>query len=409
MPRRRRSTLSSSGILVLLLVIAAVYYFFSKGGGSVDLGQVGETLAANLTQLATSPATTGNSPAPGNLPNWLTVYFTDPNPPDNVGHGVDSHIVPLLDAAKRSIDLASFDLNLPSVLDALVDARQRGVQVRVVYDGENGATELDADKSPTGEPVEAVAMLQEAGIPLVNGGRSNGLMHDKMIIIDGRALVMGSWNMSYNDTYRNNNNVLVISDPTLIANYQAKFNELFEDQRFGTQAIVGARTPVLTAGGVSVANYFSPSDHVMDKLVTLIRGAKTSIRFMGFTYTHRNLSDAMIERHDAGVDVAGIFENRAATQGAMVPLYCAGVPVKVDGNPYTMHHKVIIIDESIVVTGSFNFTKSADEDNDDNLLIVSSPALAQLYLQEYQRLDSIAEQPDTNSDNFKEAQAEKCQ
>ena len=114
-------------------------------------------------------------------------------------------------------------------------------------------------------------------------------------------------------------------------------------------------------------------------------------------------------RHNAGVDVAGIFENRAGTQGAMVPLYCAGVPVKVDGNGYTMHHKVIIIDNRLVVTGSFNFTVSADDSNDDNLLVIDSPALAQLYLQEYQRLDSIAEQPDTTSENFQEAQAEKCQ
>lgn len=408
MPRRRRSTLSSSGIFVLVLLVAAVYYFFSRSGGNVDPGQLGETLAANLTPVATSePA--GTHPAPGNLPNWLTVYFTDPNPPDSVGNGIDNHVVPLLDAATQSIDLTSFDLNLPSVLDALVKAHQRGVQVRVVYDGRNGETQLDADKSPTGEAVDAVAMLQDAGILLVNGGRSNGLMHDKMIIIDGKALVVGSWNMSYNDTYRNNNNLLVVTDPTLIANYQAKFNELFEDKRFGTQAIVGAKTPVLTAGGVGVANYFSPSDHVMDKLVTLVHGAKQSIRFMGFTYTHPDLADAMIERFNAGVDVAGIFENRAATQGAMVPLYCAGVPVKVDGNQYTMHHKVIIIDESVVVTGSFNFTKSADEDNDDNVLIINSPGLAQLYLQEYQRLDAIAQQPDTNSDNFKQAQAEKCQ
>ena len=148
---------------------------------------------------------------------------------------------------------------------------------------------------------------------------------------------------------------------------------------------------------------------VMEKLVSVVGSARTSIRFLAFTYTHQDLAEAMIARHSAGVDVAGIFENRASTQGAMVPLYCAGVPVKVDGNRYTMHHKVIIIDERIVITGSFNFTVSADDSNDDNLLVISSPALAQLYLQEYQRLDSIAEPPDTTSDNFKEAQAEKCQ
>jgi phosphatidylserine/phosphatidylglycerophosphate/cardiolipin synthase-like enzyme len=279
----------------------------------------------------------------------------------------------------------------------------------VVYDGENGETELDEDKSPTGQAVDAVAMLEAAGIPLVDGGRSNGLMHDKMIIIDGKAVVVGSWNTSYNDTYRNNNNVLVITNPNLIANYQAKFNEMFEAGRFGTQSVQGARTSRLTAGGVQVENYFSPPDEVMDKLVDLVSSAQRSIRFIAFTYTHPDLAEAMIERHNAGVDVAGIFETRGATQGAMVPLWCGGVPVKVDDNQYTMHHKVLIIDESIIVTGSFNFTKAADETNDDNVLIIHSPALAQLYLQEYERINAFARQPDTSSDSFREAQAEKCQ
>lgn len=404
MPRRRssKSRISFGGVFLLLVVLAGIRYLWTNPG--VDLGPILEPVASAVGPFVPG----GSGPTPEGMPAWLTVYFTDPNPPDDVNNGVDQYIVPLLDSATASIDLASFDLNLPSVLEALVNAQGRGVQVRVVYDGENGETELDAEKSPTGEAIDAVTMLENAGVPLVDGGRSNGLMHDKMIIVDGRTLVMGSWNVAYNDTYRNNNNVLVITDPTLIANYQAKFNEMFVARRFGTQAELGARTSFLTAGGVRVANYFSPPDGVMEKLVGVVGGAQRSIRFMAFTYTHRDLADAMIARHNAGVDVAGIFESRASTQGAMVPLYCAGVPVKVDGNGYTMHHKVIIIDDRFVITGSFNFTVSADESNDDNLIVIDNPALAGLYLQEYQRLDSIARPPDTSSDNFKEAQAEKC-
>jgi phosphatidylserine/phosphatidylglycerophosphate/cardiolipin synthase-like enzyme len=396
MPRRRTQPLSFSGALLLLAILAGIYYFANRPD-------------APPGTIERTPAATGPTATPGNLPEWLTLHFTDPDPPDNLSQGVDRQIVPLLDAATQSIDLTSFDLNLPSVLDALVRAAQRGVRVRVVYDGENGETELDEDKSPTGQAVDAVAMLEAAGIPLVDGGRSNGLMHDKMIIIDGKAVVVGSWNTSYNDTYRNNNNVLVITNPNLIANYQAKFNEMFEAGRFGTQSVQGARTSRLTAGGVQVENYFSPPDEVMDKLVDLVSSAQRSIRFIAFTYTHPDLAEAMIERHNAGVDVAGIFETRGATQGAMVPLWCGGVPVKVDDNQYTMHHKVLIIDESIIVTGSFNFTKAADETNDDNVLIIHSPALAQLYLQEYERINAFARQPDTSSDSFREAQAEKCQ
>ena len=333
------------------------------------------------------------TPSTSNLA-WLNVFFTNPNPPDQVDNGIDQMVVTQVNNAQKTIDVTSFDLNLPSFVNAIVAAAQRGVQVRVVYDGKNGAQTLDADKSATGQEFDAVNVMKNAGIQLVNDGRSNGLMHDKIIIIDGKTLFMGSWNMSYNDTFRNNNNLLEITNPALVANYQAKFDELFTDKHFGTHAEVGAQTPELTVDGVKVLNYFSPVDHVMDKLVGLVNGAQKSIRFMAFTYTDPNLANAMIARLQAGVDVAGVIENRGASQGALVPLACGKVPVKVDGNKYTMHHKVMIIDDSIVVTGSFNFTKSADTANDDNVLVIYSPAVAQQYLDEFNRVNSIAKDPD---------------
>jgi phosphatidylserine/phosphatidylglycerophosphate/cardiolipin synthase-like enzyme len=189
--------------------------------------------------------------------------------------------------------------------------------------------------------------------------------------------------MSYNDTFRNNNNVLMITDPTLIANYQAKFNELFVDKKFGTKALVKALTPSLNIGGMQVENYFSPPDHVMDKLIAFVQAAKKSVRFIAFTYTDKDLANAMIERAKKGLTVEGVIENRGASQGAFPMFVCANLPVKTDGNKYTMHHKVIIIDDQIVITGSFNFTNSADESNDDNVIVLHSPAVAQLYYKEF--------------------------
>jgi len=337
-----------------------------------------------------TPGSTGSDPTS----SWLKIYFTDPNPPDQVGSGIDQFVVPEINNAQKTIDITSFDLNLPSFVNALVADAQRGVQVRVVYDGKNGSQTLAAAQSPTGQDFNAIEVMKSAGIQLVDGGRSSGLMHNKMIIIDGKILFMGSWNMSYNDTFRNNNNLLEIADPTLIANYQAKFNELVAGGHFGTHATVGAQTPQLMIGGVQVLNYFSPVDHVSDKLVALVNGAQHSVRFIIFTYTDKDLASAMIGRFQAGVDVAGVIENRGASQGALVPLACAKVPVKVDGNKYTMHHKVIVIDESIVVTGSFNFTKSADTENDDNVLVIYDPAVAKQYLAEYDHVNAIAKDPD---------------
>jgi phosphatidylserine/phosphatidylglycerophosphate/cardiolipin synthase-like enzyme len=200
--------------------------------------------------------------------------------------------------------------------------------------------------------------------------------------------------MSYNDTFRNNNNLLVITNATLIANYQAKFNELYVDKKFGTKAVVGAKTPSLTIGGIQVENYFSPVDNVMDKLVAQVKLAKKSIKFIAFTYTDPRLSSAMIAQSKTGVSVQGVIENRGASQGAFVPLACAKLPVETDGNKYTMHHKVIVIDDSTVITGSFNFTATADNANDDNVLIIHSAAVARQYVQEFDKVYKLGKAAD---------------
>jgi phosphatidylserine/phosphatidylglycerophosphate/cardiolipin synthase-like enzyme len=322
----------------------------------------------------------------------LTVYFTNPNPPDNLGSGMDQNVLPAIAAATKTIDVTSFDLNLPDVVNALVAASKRGVIVRVVYDGVNGS--LDLENAATNNTLfDAVKKLKAARVSLVDGGRSNGLMHDKMIIIDSQILFMGSWNLSYNDTYRNNNNLLKITNAELIANYQAKFDELFLDKRFGAQAAVKVPYPSLTIDGVVVENYFSPEDEVMAQLINYVKRAKKSVHFMIFTYTSADLANTMIARSRLGLDVQGVIENRGASNGALQPLYCARMNVKVDGNKYTMHHKVIIIDRQTVITGSFNFTKAADTVNDDNVLVIHSPAVADLYEQEYQRIRSAAVDP----------------
>jgi phosphatidylserine/phosphatidylglycerophosphate/cardiolipin synthase-like enzyme len=353
---------------------------------SVPVGTQPPTTLANPTVTPTS-----GSANPG-LPAWLKVYFTDPNPPDNLGHGIDQYVVPVLNAAQQTIDLTSFDLNLPSVITALVSASQRGVKVRVVYDGTNGNLDLN-NAATNNKPLDAIKTLKAAKVSLVDGGRSSGLMHDKMIIVDGQTLFMGSWNMAYNDTYRNNNNLLEISEPRLIANYQAKFNELFVDKHFGSKAKVKVPNPSLTIDGVQVENYFAPEDDVMARLVSYVQGATKSVHTMIFTYTHADLSAAMIASAKKGVDVLTVIENRGASQGALPALFCAGLAVKTDGNPYTMHHKVMIIDGQIVITGSFNFTKSADTSNDDNVLVIHSAAVAALYEAQFQTIYGMGETP----------------
>jgi phosphatidylserine/phosphatidylglycerophosphate/cardiolipin synthase-like enzyme len=96
----------------------------------------------------------------------------------------------------------------------------------------------------------------------------------------------------------------------------------------------------------------------------------------------------MMAKSDQGVEVAGLFEARGANSpySECPRLLDYGIDVRLDGNPRVMHHKVMIIDSQTVVTGSFNFSANAAEDNDENVVIIHSPAVAAYYEAEFARL-----------------------
>ncbi|HZU86712.1 MAG TPA: phospholipase D-like domain-containing protein [Anaerolineaceae bacterium] len=408
---RRLQALSILLALLMILALVILYLYFEKNGwpslqtsttpqADIQTSEPGGEFTKTPRPTIT-PTPSGPEPTPIALNGsykpltWLTLYFTNPKDPNVTSNGIDQVVVAEIGNAKTSIDVASFDLNLPSISEALVSAQKRGVIVRVVVDGVNGSTTLKASDTADNKAYDALKAMKAAKIPVVNGGRSSGLMHDKLVIIDSKVLYMGSWNLSYNDTFRNNNNLLRITNPVLISNYQAKFDEMFVTRKFGTRSKVGAKEPDFKIGTIRVQNYFSPRDKVMEKLVGLVSGAKKSVHFYAFTYTHVDLSNAMIERAKAGVDVQGVIEDRGASQGALPALFCAKLKVNTDGNKNTMHHKVIIIDGEIVITGSFNFTQSADKSNDDNVLIIYSKSVANVYEDEFKRIMQESNTPDS--------------
>ena len=86
-------------------------------------------------------------------------------------------------------------------------------------------------------------------------------------------------------------------------------------------------------------------------------------------------------------------QNATGSQASFGPLRAGGVDVLLDGNCYILHHKVIIIDQRTVITGSYNFTSSAEQSNDENLVIVDDSALARAYLDEFERVYAQAQAP----------------
>lgn len=308
-----------------------------------------------------------------------TVFFTAPTgsrDPATYFGGIDEALATAIGQAQRTIDIAAYEFNTPALTQALLDAKARGVFIRIVTDDEDGL----------GDKYTTLGQLQAAGIPVVTDERS-ALMHNKFVILDSMVVWMGSWNLTINDTYRNNNNALVLRSQAAVENYQTEFNEMFVEGRFGPTSPINTPNHVFVQDGIAIETYFAPEDEVNDQIVTTVAGAQESIRFMTFSFTVDEIGTAMLERAMGGVEVRGIFERTGSeTQySEFGRLFCAGVSVRQDGNPFVLHHKVFIIDEEIVVTGSFNISANATNSNDENLLMIRDPDLAAQYMAEFDR------------------------
>jgi phosphatidylserine/phosphatidylglycerophosphate/cardiolipin synthase-like enzyme len=267
----------------------------------------------------------------------------------------------------------------------LIAAKARGVDVRWVTDNENG---LDIDAQPgRGQ----FTRLLQNGIEVKDDAGRSALMHNKFWVFDKNITWTGSTNITVNGIYKQNNNVVVIYSTDIAYIYEREWEELWTGQ-FGPRAPSTVSNQWAIIEGTSIQILFSSEDHAVSSLIALINDAKFNIRFLAFSFTDYPLAQAMIDRAKAGVDAQGVFETFGSNsdRSELKTFWCAGVPVRQDGNGSFLHDKVIIIDNSIVVTGSLNFSSSADEDNEENVVILDNPEIAALYLQEYQKVWGVA-------------------
>jgi len=319
---------------------------------------------------------------PGASVDWWSVYFTDPLSPnaDSLRGGPDASLAAAIESARLSVDVAAYDLDLWVLRDALLGAHRRGVSVRMVAESDNLET-------------REIQELIEGGIEVL-GDRREGLMHDKFAIIDRLEVWTGSMNYTINDGYRNNNNLVRVRSAAVAEDYTAEFEEMFLHDRFGPGSPSDTPNPRLTVESTPLEVYFSPDDGVADRLVELIQGAEHSIYFLAYSFTSDDIAGAMLERRRAGVTIGGVLEENQVNSnegGEYARLQAAGLDVRLDGNPRNMHHKVIIIDERITITGSYNFSNNAERFNDENVIIIDNPQIAALFLEEFNRLYARAQ------------------
>jgi phosphatidylserine/phosphatidylglycerophosphate/cardiolipin synthase-like enzyme len=312
------------------------------------------------------------------------VYFTRPGEPRNAADDPARVLADYIGQTRTHLDVCAHELDHPLITDALLAAWRRGVRVRLVTE----TNYLDE---------RGVQALRAADVPVVDDRRDGALMHNKFIVFDNTAVWTGSMNFTENCTDRNDNHGLYFADDRLAANYATKFAWMFDQRMFGGLPDRTARIPhptVTLRDGTVVENYFSTHDRIADRLIERIGRTTGTVRVLAFSFTHDRMGDALIGRARAGVSIQGVFEKSQAASGYSeyhrLRTAGANVAVFLDANPRNMHHKVLILDGAITVAGSYNFSESADRQNDENIVIIHSRAVAQQFEAEFHRLFAAA-------------------
>jgi len=311
-------------------------------------------------------------------------------------------LVERIQSARYSIDMCFMKLDEWNVRDALIEAKQRGVKIRFICDDEY----FDRKE---------IQSLISAGIPVISdafgSNEGTGRMHNKFAIFDHRDTTSFSddwvWTGSFNLTYWGNTppaleNVVCVQDQALAQVYTIEFEEMWgssEDAPNGEFSRFGFRKQnniphLLTIGGRKVEVFMSPSDSPRQAIRRAFESADQSIYFCMYSFTAHSLAEWLYARKNAISDLAirGVLDAQQTEEDGSKsewPFLAQFADVWLDGEPNLLHHKYALIDaenpesDPMVLTGSYNWSNSAEYENDENLLLIHDPLLAGQFLQEF--------------------------
>jgi len=315
----------------------------------------------------------------GNLKLILTDFTRILRPDRNCSHQVCRELVGLIDSANETVDIALYGwADIKKVNDAIERAKSRGVKFRVVYDFSGGKS----DYYP--ETRNFISRFSDVRSDEIKDNKklTSMLMHNKFAIFDNKKVYTGSMNFSTTGLSGfNHNAVLVINSPSIAALYKREFDKMY-DGKFHTLKEQSSDNEHIMSADSEVSVYFSPQDKgISNALVPVVKGAKRYIYIPTFILTHELLYDAILEAKARGVEIRVIIDatGTSATHSKISELRKNGIKVKTENYAGKMHAKSMIVDDEYLIIGSANFSSSAENKNDENMLIIKNSKLAKLY------------------------------
>jgi hypothetical protein len=316
---------------------------------------------------------------------------------DNMEGQITGRLNAYINAANTSIDCAIYSLNISSVATALINAHDRGVAVRFIYD--------------SGHAQPEVQQLENAGITVIDESfgqhPGTGIQHNKFMVFDAAdgdpandVVWTGSVNLIDNPSDNGihaKDNAIIISDPAVARAYTLEFNEMWgstgmtpnpAQSRFGENKT--NNTPhFFTVGGTPLEIWFSHGDNVSQTIVNRLAEADHAVYFCIYAFSRNEIGYAMRDAHERGAAVRGVFDNEGDQFSEWLTLQGFGADIHVTDGGGILHHKYMILDgqdansDPTVIAGSYNWSNSAEDTNNENTIVMHSAALANQYLQEF--------------------------
>jgi phosphatidylserine/phosphatidylglycerophosphate/cardiolipin synthase-like enzyme len=162
-----------------------------------------------------------------------------------------------------------------------------------------------------------------------------------------------------------------------------------ENYRFIIEWIKAANSALITTDKQENSDvYFSPGEACRSIIINQLNQAVRDVKICVFTISDDQITDAIITTHKKGVPIQVITDNdKMEDEGSDIEqLADEGIPVKIDNTPNHMHHKFMVVDERALLTGSYNWTRSAARYNHENILLTKETPVIRSYLKEFSQL-----------------------
>ncbi len=296
--------------------------------------------------------------------------------PDNL----EQVIVDFINAAQKRLEIAVQELESKEIAQAIIDARRRKVLVRLVIEQSYlRRTPPKDDPWESGGKNEPNRAVHDAILRTnidVKVDYNSSIFHQKLIIRDGQSVLTGSTNFTPTGTHHNLNHIVIIHDEKVAKIYGREYREI-QKGHFGKRNEGHDPKPAqVVVSDVPLKVLFAPDHNPEMEIMKQMMKARSRIDFAIFTFAKSSgIDDTMLRLLDLNMPIRGAFDGgQGFREWSPIPDIAAkGADlhvVKKGGGIGKLHHKLMVLDDSVVIAGSFNYTGPANMLNDENIIII---------------------------------------